>query len=101
MPGRGNLLPGLGQAAFDELLTLRAAADQAAAEFGVVGRHDQDKSRPRRQPGHLQAALYVDLQQDGPAVQHGRADRLGRGPLMIRELGPSLAALLRESNGVS
>jgi len=33
---------------------------------------------------------------------HGAAaDRLGRGPLMIRELGPSLAALLRESNGVS
>jgi len=31
---------------------------------------------------------------------HGAAaDRLGRGPLMIRELGPSLAALLRESNG--
>jgi NAD(P)H-hydrate epimerase len=33
---------------------------------------------------------------------HGAAaDRLGYGPLMIRELGPSLAALLRESNGVS
>jgi NAD(P)H-hydrate epimerase len=28
---------------------------------------------------------------------HGAAaDRLGQGPLMIRELGPSLAALLRE-----
>jgi NAD(P)H-hydrate epimerase len=31
---------------------------------------------------------------------HGAAaDRLGRGPLMIRELGPSLAALLRELHG--
>jgi len=31
---------------------------------------------------------------------HGAAaDRLGPGPLMIRELGPSLAALLRELHG--
>jgi NAD(P)H-hydrate epimerase len=31
---------------------------------------------------------------------HGAAaDRLGPGPLMIRELGPSLAALLREAHG--
>ena len=36
----------------------------------------------------------------GAVWLHGAAaDRLGPGPLMIRELGPSLAALLRELHG--
>ena len=45
-------------------------------------------------PGSLKQAV-------GEAVWlHGAAaDRLGPGPLLIRELGPSLAALLRETHG--
>jgi NAD(P)H-hydrate epimerase len=53
-----------------------------------------------------QVAQWHRKRQDLPGLKravaeavwlHGAAaDRLGRGPLMIRELGPSLAALLRE-----
>jgi len=46
------------------------------------------------EPGTLKEAVA------GAVWLHGAAaDRLGPGPLMIRELGPSLAALLRELHG--
>jgi NAD(P)H-hydrate epimerase len=53
------------------------------------------KRRQAPDPGGLKRAVAEAVWLHGAA-----ADRLGRGPLMIRELGPSLAALLRELHGV-
>ena len=54
--------------------------------------HKQSQGVP--DPGSLKAAVAEAVWLHGAA-----ADRLGLGPLMIRELGPSLAALLRELHG--
>jgi NAD(P)H-hydrate epimerase len=60
---------------------------------GMVGARVAQWRRGSAQ-GSLKRAVGEALWLHGAA-----ADRLGAGPLMIRELGPSLAALLREIHG--
>jgi NAD(P)H-hydrate epimerase len=55
--------------------------------------HKRSQGRP--DPDGLKRAVAEAVWLHGAA-----ADRLGPGPLMIRELGPSLAALLRELHGI-
>jgi NAD(P)H-hydrate epimerase len=58
-----------------------------------VGQWQKLRERePQASPRHLRAAVAEAVWLHGAA-----ADRLGQGPLMVRDLGPSLAELLHEA----
>ena len=77
--------PGLSAGGSGDFLSGMVAAQ-------VARWHKRNQAQP--DPAGLKRAVAEAVWLHGAA-----ADRLGPGPLMIRELGPSLAALLRESHG--
>src|SRR6185295_18479422 len=79
----GELLLGDGEAGFDRLGVVGAAALEPAAEVGGVGRSDEDLDRLGHRRPDLAGALELDLEDDRGAAGVALLDLGPQRPVLV------------------